>query len=94
MPITQFHKQALSALKFRLSVNGGSDKHSLRKDGNGGGFGRARYVKSPEKLEAQFSMTTIEEEEQENFSAALSLKNLNQIDDISSLQSFDENPED
>jgi len=38
--------------------------------------GRARYIKSPEKIETSFSMSTIEEEEQEN--VALSLKNLNQ----------------
>ena len=77
---------------FRLSGNGGNEKHALRKDGPGG-FGRARYVKSPEQLEATFSMTTIEEE-QESLSVALSLKNLNQLDDSSSLKSLNENPED
>ena len=75
-------------------LSGGSEKHSLRKDAGGGGFGRTRFVKSPEQLEATFSMTTIEEE-QESLSIALSLRNLNQIDDSTSLKSLnDENPED
>ena len=47
-------------------------------------IGRARYIKSPEMVETSFSMSTIEEEEQENI--ALSLKNLNQIQDEESLK--------
>ena len=77
---------------FRLSVNGVSEKHSLRKD-TSGGYSRTRFSKSPEQIEAPFSMTTIEEE-QENISVALSLKNLNQIDEMSPLKSFNENTED
>ena len=72
------NKQILS-VRFRLSVNGGSEKHSLRKD-SGVGYNRTRYSKSPEQVEAAFSMTTIEEE-QENLSVTLSLKNLNHIDE-------------
>ena len=75
-----------------MSVNGGSEKHSLRKD-TSGGYTRTRFSKSPEQIEGAFSMTTIEEE-QENLSVALSLKNLNQIDERSSLKSFSENSED
>ena len=48
---------------FRLSVNGGSEKHSLRKD-TSGGYSRSRFSKSPEQIEAAFSMTTIEEEQE------------------------------
>ena len=40
-------------------------------------------------MEAAFSMTTIEEE-QDNISVALSLQNYNQNDDKSSVKSFDE----
>ena len=72
----------------RLSVNGGSDKHSFRKD-SAGGYGRSRYSKSPEQMDGTFSMTTIEEE-QENLSIALSLKNLSQIDDRTSIHSLKE----
>ena len=38
---------------------------------------RARYIKSPEKIETSFSMSTIEEDENEQEN--LSMKNLNQF---------------
>ena len=72
----------------RLSVNGGNDKHSFRKD-SAGVYGRNRFPKSPEQMEATFSMTTIEEE-QDNISVALSLQNFNQSDDKVSIKSFNE----
>jgi hypothetical protein len=72
----------------RLSVNGGNDKHSFRKD-SAGAYSRNRFPKSPEQMEATFSMTTIEEE-QDNISVALSLQNFNQSDDKVSIKSFNE----
>ena len=75
-------------LYSRLSVNGGNDKHSFRKD-SAWVYGRNRFAKSPEQMEATFSMTTIEEE-QDNISVALSLQNFNQSDDKASIQSFNE----
>ena len=78
----------LFACHFRLSVNGGNDKHSYRKN-SGGCYNRNRFAKSPEQMEGTLSMTTIEEE-QDNISVALSLRNLSQIDEKTSITSFNE----
>ena len=67
---------------LRLSGNG-NEKH-FRKDS-----GRGRFAKSPEQMETTYSMTTIEEE-QENVSVALSLRNLSQLEDNNSIKSFNE----
>ena len=66
-----------------MSGNGSNDKH-FRKDS-----GRSRFAKSPENMETTYSMTTIEEE-QENVSVALSLRNLSQLEDNNSIKSFNE----
>ena len=73
---------------LRLSGNGCNEKHSFRKDPTPG-YSRGRFAKSPEQMETTYSMTTIEEE-QENISVALSLRNLSQIDDNNSIESFNE----
>merc|ERR1711893_546477 len=67
----------------RLSGNGCNEK-LFRKDS-----GRGRFAKSPEQLDTTYSMTTIEEE-QENVSVALSLRNLSQLEDSNSITSFNE----